>query len=391
MATQLIAGQNGKLSDKKFSFELDVANSGSVNLDASAVLLTENGKVSSDADFIFFNQPEHTSGALAQQSGSVFSVDLDKVPSYVEKIVFVLSIEESLSALGDGYAFRVSGTQDAFEFKAQSQGRPEKSLMIAEIYRRSGAWKVRAVDQGFTGGMGPLAEHFGVDIDYSAEQRSTQSRSSSSDRPADRAVNLDKVTLEKKGDTISLEKESTTFGTIRANLNWNQSGAGQSRGLLGSLVGKKGVDLDLGCMYEFKNGSKGVVQAVGKQFGSFNTPPYISLDGDDRSGGVSDGENLSINGRYWSEIKRVLIFAFIYEGVPNWAQTDGRVIISTPDQPDIEIRIDATGGDQNFCVIALLENRGESLKISKEVSYCRGHRQADEKYGFGFEWKRGRK
>ena len=391
MGTQLIAGQNGRLSDKKISFELNVANSGSLNLDASAVLLAENGKVSSDADFIFFNQPEHISGAVMQQSGSAFNVDLDKVPSHVAKIIFVLSIEENLSALVDGYAFRLLGNQDTFEFKAQSQGRPEKSLMIAEIYRRSGAWKVRAIDQGFTGGMGPLAEHFGVDIDYGAEQKRAQPRSSSSDRQADRAVNLSKVTLEKKGDAISLEKEASTFGAIRANLNWNQSSAGQSRGILGSLVGKKGIDLDLGCMYEFKNGSRGVVQAIGENFGNFNAPPYIALDGDDRSGQVSDGENLSINGRYWSEIKRVLIFAFIYEGVPNWAQTDGRVIISTPNQPDIEIRIDATGSDQNFCVIALLENRGESLKVSKEVSYFRGHRQADEEYGFGFKWKPGRK
>src|SRR5690606_40105293 len=56
-----------------------------------------------------------------------------------------------------------------------------------------------------------------------------------------------------------------------------------------------GVDLDLGCLYELADGSKGVIQALGNSFGALNTPPYIHLDGDDRTGSSTGGENMHIN------------------------------------------------------------------------------------------------
>ncbi|WP_280547521.1 TerD family protein [Halomonas sp. 11-S5] len=392
MGTTLVAGQNAKLSNTHLTFKLNVINAPSANLDASAILLATNGKVSSDDDFIFFNQPQHTSGALIQKDGSTFSVDLSKVPPHLEKIVFVLTVEQSLSALASGYHFRIFGDSDDFEFTGQGSGRSEKSLIVSEIYRRNGDWKVKVVDQGFTGGMAPLAEHFGVEVDASAGQGARTP--SPPPKPVEkRPISLSKITLEKKGDTVSLEKKSNSFGKIHVNLNWNQGSGAVKKGLLGSLMSgnKGGIDLDLGCMYEFRDGSKGIVQALGNNFGSLDSAPYMFLDGDDRTGAVNTGESLYINGKHWNDIKRVMIFAFIYEGVPNWAQTDGRVVISTPEQPEIEIRMDATGSDQNFCVIAMLENRNGSLNIAKEVNYFAGHQVADEQYGFGFKWKVGRK
>ncbi|MCA1770599.1 MAG: TerD domain-containing protein [Halomonas sp.] len=392
MGTTLIAGQNAKLSNTRLTFQLNVTNAPSANLDASAILLAHNGKVSSDDDFIFFNQPQHTSGALIQKDGATFSIDLSKVPPHLERIVFVLTVEQSLSALTSGYHFRIFGDSDDFEFTGQGSGRSEKSLIVSELYRRNSDWKVKVVDQGFTGGMKPLAEHFGVEVDSSAGQ--VARTPTPPPKPVEKkSVSLSKITLEKKGDTVSLEKKSGSFGKIHINLNWNQDSSAGKKGLLGSLMGgnKGGIDLDLGCMFEFQDGSKGIVQALGNNFGSLDSAPYMFLDGDDRTGALNAGENLYINGKHWNEVKRVMIFAFIYEGVPNWARTDGKVLISSPEQPEIEIRMDASGSDQNFCVIAMLENQNGSLNISKEVNYFQGHRQADENYGFGFQWKAGRK
>lgn len=396
MGTTLVAGQNAKLSTSQLTFQLTVSNAPNANLDASAILLANTGKVSSDDDFIFFNQSQHPSGALVQKDGSTFTVDLGKVPAHLERIAFVMTVEEGLSALSNGYSFRLIGETEDFEFNGEGAGRPEKSLIVSELYRRNGDWKVKVVDQGFAGGMAPLAEHFGVEVDGGSSQSSSQGASPPPPQPKPKekkAINLSKITLEKKGDKISLEKKSSTFGKIHVNLNWNQGSSPGKKGLLGSLMGgnKGGIDLDLGCMFEFRNGSKGIVQALGKNFGSLDKAPYIFLDGDDRTGSVNAGENLYINGKHWNDIKRVMIFAFIYEGVPNWAQTDGRVVINTPDQPEIEIRMDATGSNQNFCVVAMLENNNGSLNISKEVNYFQGHRLADDAYGFGFQWKAGRK
>ncbi|MBQ0832404.1 TerD family protein [Marinobacter sp.] len=396
MATTLIAGQNAKLSNSQFTFRLLVPDSQGASLDASAIMLSATGKVSTDDDFVFFNQPRHPTGAIEQKDGSTFAIDLSKVPDHLEKVAFVLSVVPGLSALTSGYRFELSGNADQFDFSGRGTGRPEKSLIVCELYRRNSDWKVKVVDQGFAGGMAPLAEHFGVEVDRDSKQGPSatpapaSAPSKSQDKPP---INLSKVTLEKKGDTISLEKKSDTFGKIHVNLNWDQTTGAGKKGLLSSLLGSNqgGIDLDLGCMVEFKNGSKGIVQALGKNFGSLERTPYIFLDGDDRTGSVNQGENLYINGKHWSDIKRVMIFAFIYEGVANWAQTNGRVSIKAPDQPEIEIRMDASGKDQNFCVIAMLDNRNGALNISKEVNYFGSHKPADEHYGFGFQWKAGSK
>jgi len=72
------------------------------------------------------------------------------------------------------------------------------------------------------------------------------------------------------------------------NLNWSQGAPPKKTGFLAKLAGagSGAVDLDLGCLYELADGSKGVVQALGNSFGSLTSPPYISLDGDDRSGAI---------------------------------------------------------------------------------------------------------
>ncbi|WP_305080054.1 hypothetical protein [Psychrobacter sp. JCM 18900] len=63
---------------------------------------------------------------------------------------------------------------------------------------------------------------------------------------------------------------------------------------------------------------KTLIQALGNRFGSLQSAPYVCLRADDRTGQVSGGEWLDINGQQWSQIEEVFIFAFIYEGAPNW-------------------------------------------------------------------------
>ncbi len=76
------------------------------------------------------------------------------------------------------------------------------------------------------------------------------------------------------------------------------------------------IDLDLGCLWEPADGSKGVVQALGNAFGSLRTPPYGLLDGDGRSGAATAGENLLVNLDQLQQIRRILVFAYSYQGTP---------------------------------------------------------------------------
>lgn len=163
MGTKLVQGQNAKLNGLKLSFTLSAVVTQSVELDASAVLLDTTGKVTSDRDFVFFNQPRHPSGALTMESGAVFQADLARLPANIHRLAFVLTVGGGLSALQSGYAFTITTDRDeGFSFEGQGVGRLEKSLIVCEVYRRGEAWKVKAIDQGFAGGMGPLAKHFGI-------------------------------------------------------------------------------------------------------------------------------------------------------------------------------------------------------------------------------------
>jgi tellurite resistance protein TerA len=204
-------------------------------------------------------------------------------------------------------------------------------------------------------------------------------------------VSLSKVTLTKSAPSVSLTKRGATGGQLRVNLQWS-SGQQQSRGLFGKRKGSA-IDLDLACLWEFSDGSKGVVQALGNAFQApYHGAPIIRLDGDDRSGSAVGGENMFIDLSRVDEIRRILVFTFIYEGVPNWASADGVVTLHPASGPEIEVRLDEPDPSSPTCVIAMLENQGGDLVVRREVRYIRGGQaDVDAAYGWGMEWARGRK
>jgi tellurite resistance protein TerA len=200
------------------------------------------------------------------------------------------------------------------------------------------------------------------------------------------AINL------QKGQKISLEKKSSKgLGEILVNLNWNSQPVKQGF-LSGLFGGGGGIDLDLGCLYELKNGKKGTVQALGNTFGSFRSSPYIVLDGDDRTGANTDGENLRINGDLISEFKRILVYTFIYEGIANWQQADATVTIKYPGAEDIIVKMDTFNSSQKMCALALLENQNDqTFSVEKLVQFFKGHQDLDRAYNWGMQWTVGRK
>jgi tellurite resistance protein TerA len=178
------------------------------------------------------------------------------------------------------------------------------------------------------------------------------------------------------------------------NLQWTSGAPPQKKGLFSRLTGGGGgIDLDLACLWEFSDGSKGVVQALGNAFQApYQGAPIIRLDGDDRSGSNTAGENMFIDLARVNEIRRILVFAFIYEGVPNWASADGVVTLYPAQGPEIEVRLDEADSGSPTCCIALLENKGGELTVRREVRYIRGGQaDVDAAYGWGMKWAPGRK
>jgi tellurite resistance protein TerA len=150
------------------------------------------------------------------------------------------------------------------------------------------------------------------------------------------------------------------------------------------------IDLDLGCLYEMKNGDKGVVQALGNSFGSYNRAPFIVLDGDDRSGSVSSGENIRINGNKLKEFKRILVYSFIYEGVTRWSEADGVVTIKQNNGPDIIVRLNEFDNNKAMVAIAMITNeRDETFSIERIVRHFNGHQEMDRAFGWNMRWTTG--
>jgi tellurite resistance protein TerA len=392
----LVAGQNCPLSTQSVHV---LISHGTVpqgmEMDVSAFLLNAQGKVSKDEDFIFFNQPARADqGILLEPEQGRFTLHLDRTGNDIQKIALSLTITDGASK-GQNFSqvkqitVLVKDFLTGIElacFTLDSSANKETAMILAELYRHQDKWKLRAIGQGFIGGLQPLAEHFGVDVSE-GETQATPDTPSQSTTPA--KLNLSKVTLEKKGQSISLDKQAGGLSEIEVNLNWNATPV-KSMGFFRNQT-STGIDLDLACLWEFEQGEIGATQALGGHFGNFHQFPFIELDQDDRSGQSVGGETLRINGRYWQEFRRILIYTFIYEGVPNWSHVDAVITIKAKDQPDIEVRLDSYRDDQFLCAIAMLENINNQVKITKLIDYFSGHQQMDNAYGWGLKYVAGSK
>jgi len=123
-------------------------------------------------------------------------------------------------------------------------------------------------------------------IDYTKRKAPAADVAATPDKPTPT-----KVTLTKGSPNVSLSKQS---GRLQVNLNWDaRPPQAKQGGFLKRLAASRGIDLDLGCLYELADGTKGVVQALGNAFGQLDAAPYILLNGDDRSGANSGGEDCS--------------------------------------------------------------------------------------------------
>jgi tellurite resistance protein TerA len=407
--TPYTRGQKGKLADLgltgSFPVTLTINASG---IDVSCFGLDAAGKLSDDRYMIFFNQKNSPSDAVVLSGDATFQVDLSRLPASIEKLVFTAAFSESGTMRALGASSMTLGQPGVASFAfSGTDFQEEKALIVGELYRRDGSWRFGAVGQGFAGGLSALLKHFGGSEAAPAATQSPTPAPTPAPAPEPKKISLSKITLEKRGDKISLDKRASGgYGRIRVNLNWNQTppaapDKAAPTGFIGKLfaqvAGKdKGIDLDIGCLFELSNGSKSAVQALGNSWGAYDKLPYIHLEGDDRSGSVSDGENLFINGVNFDQIKRVMIYSFIYEGVPNWAATDAVVTIEIPGQPPVEVKLD-NGANLPMCAIAMLENNGGNLQVTKLVEYFGGqgkvtaHQQMDERYGFGLNWTAGKK
>ncbi|MFI1287638.1 TerD family protein [Streptomyces sp. NPDC020792] len=434
--------------------------------DVSALLLV-GGKVRSDADFVFYNQPAHPSGAvryegkdtLGSQVTDTLLVDLARVEPSIEKVVLAASADGGTFGQVPGLYIEVQdAARGTVAARFDSTGASvETAFVLGEFYRRQGAWKFRAVGQGYGSGLEGLATDFGITVDepqrtpppapaprapamappapapfpatppppvgppvplpppvappvtmprsgtpatpFGTPAPATPTQAPATPAPAAPPVRLSKVTLTKAAPSVSLTKQGGTAGAMRVNLNWEVrkqfSGWGSKRGR--AVAMHRDLDLDLCALYELSDGRKGVVQALGNAFGALHGPPYIHLDGDDRTGAVADGENLTINLDHSGDFRRILVFVTIYEGARSFADLHATVTLQPQHGAPVDFSLDECTVPSTVCALALITNTGGDLVVQREARYLvpeRGvspQRTIDRAYGWGMNWTPGRK
>ncbi|MFG2767134.1 TerD family protein [Streptomyces rubiginosohelvolus] len=160
------------------------STTGEGDADVSVLLLDGDGKVRSDVDFCFYNNPVAGNGSVqllgktptADGSEDRISFDLDAVPQDIEKVVVAAS-RYAGSRFGELDDLRLTLADSAGDglVRFAVEGADEVSAVIfGELYRRSGEWKFRAVGQGYASGLAGLATDYGVDIDDDAEQEAAE-------------------------------------------------------------------------------------------------------------------------------------------------------------------------------------------------------------------------
>lgn len=408
-----------------------------LDLDVSAFVLQQNGKVATDQDLVYYSNPTGAKGAIQIVKGNKTSygnrtdqeqvqVKLRDIPADVTRVAFALTIYEgdarrqNFSSVGDAYIriIDASSGQELLRYELGKNFPVETAIVVGELYRHQSEWKFNAVGSGYSGGLAALCGSFGIEVEEEPAAPPAASKPPApsvppSPTPAPSAppqnrtapppptpvpaqtgqasppssINLNKIELRKKGQTINLEKKSGSLGEILVNLNWNRKKTGG-----GFFRAASGIDLDLGCLYELKDGTKGGVQALGNAFGDFNRPPFVSLDGDDRTGAKADGENLRINGAKVAEIERVVVFAFIYSGATDWSGADGVVTVKHSGGPDIEVRMDEYNNSKRLCAIAMIRNvNNQTFSIERLVQFFDDQQKLDQAYNWGLRWVRGSK
>lgn len=189
MAVSLVKGGNVSLTKEAptmniamvgLGWDARVTDGQGFDLDASVFAVGDDGKVLSDAHFIFFNNKTSPDGAIEHQGDNrtgegdgddeSLVVELNKVPAEVAKIVFVVTIHDaqtrrqSFGQVANAFIRLVNDdtNNEVARYDLSEDASTETAMLFAELYRHNGEWKFRAVGQGYAGGLASVCAQYGI-------------------------------------------------------------------------------------------------------------------------------------------------------------------------------------------------------------------------------------
>jgi tellurium resistance protein TerD len=152
------------------------------DLDAAAFMLGSNGKCPTDHEFIFYGNLKHGSGSVEHQGDNLTGegegddeqilINIDKIPSNIEKIAFTVTIYEADSRhqnfgqVSNAYIRIVDDVtgKELIRYDLGEDFSIETAVVVGELYKNNGEWKFNAIGSGFQGGLAALCGHYGIDV-----------------------------------------------------------------------------------------------------------------------------------------------------------------------------------------------------------------------------------
>ena len=308
-------GENTGLSGPAGKVTVQHQLDSQIDVNLTAFLLTEAGKVVDDSGMVFFNVPAHTSGAATYHppvsSGAVMKhsidFDLSRLPSDIAKIAITLTQDGAVP----GFA-AVKGLSASIELNNQvielapSGFDKESGIIAMELYTRNGQWKVRSVWQGFASGLAGLCQTYGVEVE-------DEPAPTPAPAPAPKVDMTKKVvSLAKPNEThrISLAKGPSSPEFIKVSATWVDNGDGRDND-----------DLDLRVGILRPDGRMSIIQAP-ERAGSFEKEPYVLHCGDVTTASVKEPatETVHINPRISHMLGgKVALVCSVYSALANGA------------------------------------------------------------------------
>lgn len=191
MAISLQKGQNVSLTKqapgmKKVRFglgwDLRKTDGADFDLDAAAFILDADGKVLSNAHFVFYNNTKDPSGAVVHAGDNrtgegagddeVLEVELSLMPANAAKVAFTVTIHEAderkqnFGQVSNAYirAMNAEGNQEIARYDLSEDASTETAMVFGELYRNNDEWKFKAIGQGYAGGLVAVSRAYGVNL-----------------------------------------------------------------------------------------------------------------------------------------------------------------------------------------------------------------------------------
>lgn len=271
MNPALQPGENRALSQNKGQVKVTHAIGENLDVNLTAFLITDSGKVIDDNDMVFFNAPQHLSGAasfippITQGTTVTHSInfDLSRLPSNITKVAITLTQDGSAGGFAAVNQLQAQViTQNETLALTPSLFSQETGIIVLELYVRNEQNKVRAVWQGFASGLAGLCNLYGIEVEEPAPVVA------SPPTPVNMQKSVVKLTKPDSSHRVSLLKGNDAPKRILVSATWIDNGDG-----------KDNDDLDLRVGILRPNGQMSIIQAPDKS-GAFNSDPFVFHTGD---------------------------------------------------------------------------------------------------------------